>query len=245
MIEENPLVSVIMPVYNGEQYVEQALESVFKQDYQPFEVILVDDGSTDRTATIARSFEPRIRYCFQDNGGPSAARNRGLDAATGEFLAFLDSDDCWTPNNLSVLFNEFSQLPDLDLVMGKTQLNVYKSDKGKFEEIGSPFLKLLVGCILVKRSAARIIGRFDEDFIFTEDVDWFFRARDLNIRMKILEDHVSLHRRMHDANMTLHLNEKNDNYAKVLKRSLDRRRAMGGSTIKPALLFSSFLGKKS
>ena len=95
MPEEHPLVSVIIPVHNGGRHLRAALESVFAQTYRPFEVIVVDDGSVDDGGVIAQSF-PDVRYIHQGNQGVAAARNNGIEAAHGEFFAFLDQDDLWT-----------------------------------------------------------------------------------------------------------------------------------------------------
>ena len=91
MTDENPLVSVIIPVYNGGRYLRAALESVFAQTYRAFEVMVVDDGSADDSGVIAQSF-PEVRYIHQTNQGVAAARNNGIEAARGEFFAFLDQD---------------------------------------------------------------------------------------------------------------------------------------------------------
>src|SRR3954451_23570366 len=98
---ELPLVSVIIPVHNGAKYLRAALESVFAQTYSPFEVIVVDDGSVDESGVIAQSFND-VRYIHQANQGVAAARNNGIGAARGEFLAFLDQDDLWTTEKLKL-----------------------------------------------------------------------------------------------------------------------------------------------
>jgi glycosyltransferase involved in cell wall biosynthesis len=93
-------VSVIIPCFNSEKTIRETLESVFAQTYQDFEVIVVDDGSTDRSAEIVQSFNEKIEYIYQNNGGQSAARNTGIRAARGKYLAFLDADDLWYPEKL-------------------------------------------------------------------------------------------------------------------------------------------------
>ena len=94
------LISCVIPVFNGERYLGEALESVLAQSYQPLEVIVVDDGSTDETAEVARRYGERVRYVWQPNAGETAARNLGLTAAHGEFIAFLDADDVWDSEKL-------------------------------------------------------------------------------------------------------------------------------------------------
>src|SRR5436305_1029668 len=90
-----PMISVIIPVYNGERYLGEAIESVLAQSYHWLEIILVDDGSTDGSATVAKQFSPAVQVVRQPNLGAGAARNRGIALAQGEFLAFLDADDLW------------------------------------------------------------------------------------------------------------------------------------------------------
>src|ERR1044072_7097933 len=109
---EQPLVSVIIPVYNGARFLLAALESVFAQTYRPFEVIVVDDGSADDSGRIAQSFSG-VHYIRQANQGVAAARNTGIEAARGEFYAFLDQDDLWTPEKLRLQIQHMLNHPDL------------------------------------------------------------------------------------------------------------------------------------
>ena len=103
---DSPLVSVIIPVYNGEKYLRESIDSIFSQTYTPIEVIVVDDGSTDQSKAIARSF-PQIRYLFQNNSGHASARNRGIRAANADYISFLDSDDLWLPEKLLLQISDF------------------------------------------------------------------------------------------------------------------------------------------
>jgi glycosyltransferase involved in cell wall biosynthesis len=95
-----PKVSVVMPVYNGERFLRDSLDSVFAQTFQDFETLCVDDGSTDRSAAILQQYGPRIRTVRQENAGQSAARNAGVALARGRYIAFLDQDDLWYPSKL-------------------------------------------------------------------------------------------------------------------------------------------------
>ena len=95
------LISVIVPVYNGEKFLGDALASIFAQDYRPIEVIVIDDGSTDRTRAIAQSY-PEVQYSYQDKQGSAVARNTGIENSRGELIAFLDADDLWIYNKLFI-----------------------------------------------------------------------------------------------------------------------------------------------
>jgi len=111
-----PLVSVIIPTYNREKYVVEAIESVLAQTYQNFEIIIVDDGSTDGTEKILEPYRDRVVYIYQENQGPSVARNTGIRRATGQFIAFLDSDDLWLPEKLEVQVAYMETNPEVGLV---------------------------------------------------------------------------------------------------------------------------------
>jgi glycosyltransferase involved in cell wall biosynthesis len=115
------LVSVIVPVYNGENYLSETLDSIFAQDYEPFEVIVIDDGSTDGSADIVQSYS-NVRYIHQSNQGVPVARNTGLTAAQGEFIAFSDQDDLWKPNKLRVQTGYLLQYTEVQYVLCKTRL---------------------------------------------------------------------------------------------------------------------------
>src|SRR4051812_40148654 len=120
-----PLISCITPVFNGRRFIGAMIESVLAQTHRPLELIIVDDGSTDRTAAIIQSYaqrHPEVRYLHQDNTGPPAARNLGVSAATGEFIAFLDSDDTWFPEKLTRQLARLVERPDIDLLMCHNEL---------------------------------------------------------------------------------------------------------------------------
>jgi glycosyltransferase involved in cell wall biosynthesis len=108
-----PLVSCIVPVFNGERYLAEALDSVLGQTYRALEVIVVDDGSTDGTPAVVRTFGARVRCVTQPNAGLAAARNRGLAAATAELVAFLDADDLWLPEKIACQMERFRAHPEL------------------------------------------------------------------------------------------------------------------------------------
>jgi len=110
-----PLISCIVPAFNGEHYRGEALDSILSQTYRPLEILVVDDGSTDRTAALVTSYRDRVRSLFQPNAGQAAARNLGLSEARGEFVAFLDQDDLWHPEKVERQMARFAVRPELDL----------------------------------------------------------------------------------------------------------------------------------
>lgn len=96
-----PLISCIVPVYNGEKYLDETLDSIFAQTYRPLEVIVIDDGSTDGTGNLVKARTEEVIYVLQDNAGPAAARNVGIATASADYLAFIDADDLWLPDKLT------------------------------------------------------------------------------------------------------------------------------------------------
>lgn len=118
--KEEPLVSVIIPVYNGESYLAEAIHSVCEQTCSRLEIIVVNDGSTDTSGEIADGFgDPRVRCLHQENRGLSAARNRGIRSAQGRYFAFLDADDTWVRDKLALQIKALEENPGLDMVFGQ------------------------------------------------------------------------------------------------------------------------------
>lgn len=115
-------VSILVPTYNCSKYLPKAIESALKQTYQDFEIIIINDGSTDNTADIVQQFvnnnPGKIKYIYQENKGLAVARNTGLDAASGEYIALLDADDCWLPHRLADGVKIMQANPDVGLVHG-------------------------------------------------------------------------------------------------------------------------------
>ncbi|MEO6860501.1 MAG: glycosyltransferase family A protein, partial [Microcoleus sp.] len=111
-------VSVVIPSYNSTQFLPEAIESVLEQSYPPFEVIVVDDGSTDETKEVCDRY-PTVKYVYQNNQGVAAARNTGLRVSTGEYILFLDSDDCLLPEAIEIGVKHINALPEVGFVFGR------------------------------------------------------------------------------------------------------------------------------
>lgn len=124
------LVSVIMTVYNGEKYIEKALQSIIDQDYSNVEIIVIDDGSTDNTAKIIRQFPTEISYHYQKNSGIATGWNNGVEKARGTYLSFIDSDDIWTDGKLKFQVQILENHPDIDISFGYAQ-EFFESEKNQ------------------------------------------------------------------------------------------------------------------
>jgi glycosyltransferase involved in cell wall biosynthesis len=220
-----PLVSVIIPVFNGERFLREAVESVLAQKYSPVEIIIVDDGSTDGTATVARSFPETVRYLHQTNHGPAAARNRGIEQAQGNLIAFADTDDLWPSHKLELQLPYLIRDSKIDIVLGRIQQVLLSETQAK--EIGDPAFSVNLGSAVIRKSCFERVGLFDETMRYSEDVDWFMRARE-GAAAIMTTDAVTLFYRQHEQNMTRGKSTSELNVLKALKKSLDRRREQTG-----------------
>ncbi len=222
---EKPLISIVVPVYNGEKFIREAIGSIIDQNYPAIEIIVVDDGSTDNTRKIVNSMDLDIRYFYQPNQGPAAARNRGIQNATADFIAFLDVDDYWPDKNLLVLMAEMQQNPDIHIVRGYAQL-VKEDIHRSIEYLGNPKESYAnyIGAALYRQTVFSTVGFFDPMLMFGEDTDWYNRADEQKIPMKRLED-ITLYVRRHGGNMTLNKSQEELSPLRLFKNRLDRRRA--------------------
>lgn len=224
----HPRVSVIIPVHNGERFLGAAIESVLSQARAEPEVIVVDDGSTDGTAIVANTYKPLVQYHHQAQSGAGAARNRGVEAATGAFLAFLDADDLWTENKLAVQMRMLRYHPETDMVYGHVRQFRKASDQSgsSLSFLGAPggVPGQHPGTMLVKRESFMRVGPFATEWVVGEFMDWHLRAVDLGLRIAMLPE-VLLLRRVHDRNQGVVRRDSRNDYARILKRALDRRRA--------------------
>jgi glycosyltransferase involved in cell wall biosynthesis len=230
-MDDLPLVSVIIPVLNGERFLAAAVASIRRQRYPHTEVIVVDDGSTDGTVTIANSLGDGVRCVSQANAGPPAARNRGLELARGDLIAFLDADDLWSDDKLEVQAARMLADPELDVVMGTTQVflrSAAMDDPTTLgEPAGPPALLLSLGSALFRRAVFDRVGRFDVSQRMDDDVDWFFRALEAGARVLPLGNVVQYYRR-HDHNITNAREVDRRFFLIALRKSLERRRSAPG-----------------
>jgi glycosyltransferase involved in cell wall biosynthesis len=198
-------VSVIIPVYNGERYLADAIKSALGQTLPAAEVIVVDDGSTDGSGEIARGFGPSVHYIHKTNQGPAAARNVGVNAAHGQMLAFLDADDLWLSEKLAKQVPMLQQQGDGYVVCRFhpiLETNFAWPDglnRAYYESEPAGFLP---SGLLLARTAWENVGPFDPSYGVGEDSEWFFRARKLKTPEGVVPQ-VLFIKRFHGQNLSL------------------------------------------
>ena len=220
-------VTVIVPVFNGEDFIEEALQTVLQQDDVPLQIMVVDDGSTDSTKEKVLAHGRSVTYIRQENRGPAAARNAGIARATTDLIAFLDSDDLWPPGRLEVMLDQFAKEPGVEVVLGQTRTVSLPGSGRIAPDLMKPCILPHFGAGLFKMSAFEKVGRMDPSLRLSEDQDWFLRAREAGLAITVLKK-VTLIRRAHAGSLTADLDWRHANLTRVLKKSLDRRRERGG-----------------
>jgi glycosyltransferase involved in cell wall biosynthesis len=224
---KTPLVSCIVPVFNGERYLRETLESILGQTYGPLEAIVADDGSTDDTRAVVEAFDGRVRYLHQPNGGHAAARNLGLRAAQGDAVAFLDADDLWHPEKLERQAVRFRERPELDVCI--TFVQEFRSPElsaGESSSDAQPVPGYSASTLLARSALFDAVGRFDPALRHGNDTDWFLRAEDHGAVVELMPD-VLVYRRLHDNNRSrLLADASRREYVRIVKASLDRRRGV-------------------
>ena len=190
-----PLVSVIVGVRDGEQYLGEALDSIANQRVEDIEVIVVDDGSCDASAEIAKRHHLSPRVVSQETLGVSAALNHGIRVARGRYLAFLDCDDLWPTGRLTAMLDAIEWEADIDCVFG----NAVNTNE-RLDPIAAPRPARLVGALLIKRASALRVGEFRPDVAHAAILDWSSRAEAAGLRFEIVNELVLL-RRIHGGNL--------------------------------------------
>ena len=251
-IMENPRVSVVIPAYNHERYVGEAIQSVLNQTFQDFELIIINDGSTDRTEEeILKFHDPRIRYYSQENRGLSATLNRGIELARGEFFTFLPSDDMMLPEKLQIQTKVLEESKDLGLVFsypiiidaqGKEIIDDpivdwFKTPFDKKEEIFPALFErnfLCAPTVLIRKECFKKVGFFDESLKTAQDYDMWMRILKY-YDLKIIKLPL-LKLRWHGGNLTYRPTEETEmERAKVILNAFKNLKI---EEISPGLLIS-------
>jgi len=223
-----PLVSIIIPVYNSERYVGDAINSALQQTYQNKEIIvLVDGGSEDNSLSVIKSYLPKVNIHQHSHVKIGAARNLGVKNSTGDFIAFLDSDDLWERDKLTLQMKEFSDDPDLEVCFGyfKSFLSPDLEDEMKLKRHCPSEAQPghLASTTIIKCNVFEKVGLFDEEFKLSDFVGWYTRAKMMNITMKTIPQTVS-NRRIHSSNTGIRERKARVEYLRIFKNSIDQRR---------------------
>jgi glycosyltransferase involved in cell wall biosynthesis len=221
-----PTVSVIVPVYKGERFLADALDSVAAQTYAPLETIVVDDGSPDASAEVAAG-RPDVRLVRQANQGVAAARNAGLAVARGELLSFLDQDDEWLPDKLARQVAHLLEHPDVAIVLAHMH-HVLLEDTPRPpwfrpEWLIQPQPGFTPSVWLIRRDAFERVGEFDTGYEVACDSDWLARAKDAGLRQAML-DEVLVRWRVHGANGTYDQETMRREMLRMVRGSATRQR---------------------
>jgi glycosyltransferase involved in cell wall biosynthesis len=199
-------VTCVIPTFDSERHLSQALECVLGQTCPPFEVVVADDGSSDATVAIALEAGTPVRVVEQPTRGPAATRNLGIRSASAPFVAFLDPDDRWLPHKLEAQLARFAARPELDCSV--THVRVVWDDPEQ------PSAAALAGhrragivpgfatpTLLARRSVFDRVGLLDESRWFSDATEWFLRCRDAGVVVELLPEAL-VERHLHGANLT-------------------------------------------
>lgn len=202
-----PRVSVLIPTWNREKYLGEAVESVLNQTYRDFEVVVVDDGSTDGTEDLVRRFG-RVRYVWQPHSGIPAARNRALAEARGEFVAWLDSDDLYVPDKLEKQVAYLDAHPECEIVFCLVQSFSSIADcdmtgrQSRVAEAVGGRLRTCVPSACIRRALLERYGGFDEKYPYAEDTQWVARICAAGVDVRHCMEERLYRCRIHDGQIS-------------------------------------------
>ena len=226
------LISCIVPVFNGEPYLREALDSILAQTRRPLELIVVDDGSTDGSAAVVAAYGDQVVYRWQPNSGPGAARNLGFEAARGAFIASLDADNLWHAEKLRRQMQHFAARPELDVSVTQIQ-NFWipelqhEAERYREHRVGQAITAYSLSTALIRRSLLERVGLLDVTLAHADTAEWFLRVAEHNGVIDALPE-VLVYRRMHHSNRSRLMSDgSRDEHLRVVKAHLDRKRRLG------------------
>jgi glycosyltransferase involved in cell wall biosynthesis len=224
------LVSCVIPVHNGERFVDETVGSVLAQSHSRIEIVAIDDGSTDRSAERLAAYGDRIRLIRQANRGEAAARNAGVRASTGPFVAFLDADDLWEPDKIARQLRRMRDTPAIDLSFTRFR-NFWggemEEEARRFEAhaLAQPLAAWSIGTLLTRRDSFERFGPFDEGLRQLPNMTWFVHAARQGARIDMLPQ-VLMRRRLHAGNASrAHARVSVDELLPMVKAWRDFRRS--------------------
>jgi glycosyltransferase involved in cell wall biosynthesis len=219
-------ISVIIPVYNCERYLDAAIQSVLQQTYAVSEIIVANDGSTDSSADIACQYA-QVTLIEQLHQGLSAIRNLGLQYAKGEFIAFLDADDLWEPHKLAQQMQVFQDNPQIDVIFTQVQQfispDLDPATQRQFYCPKKPMAGVFPTTMIARRRVFEQVGQFNCDLTLGEFIEWFSRVKEANFLAFTIPETLAK-RRIHASNTGIQQRQARQDYVRAVKATLDRRR---------------------
>lgn len=219
-----PSISVIVPVFNGREFLADALRSILDQSLAADEIIVVNDGSTDNSSEVAMRFGPLVRVVSQPHAGVGAARNAGVGSSTGSYLAFLDADDLMPPQRLERQAGALSMVPECELVFGRQCRFAHGEPLQRLPQFQHEAARcdraILAGAMMCRRGSFDKLGWFATDGVVGEFIRWFDRALAARVQWQMPSE-VVVYRRRHGGNLSLHRPE----YARMVHQLLVQRRS--------------------
>jgi glycosyltransferase involved in cell wall biosynthesis len=257
--------SVIIPAYNRAEMIQDTIDSILRSGLDDFEIVVVDDGSTDRTSEVVRAMSPAVRYIHQDNGGLASARNTGFEASRGRYVAFLDSDDQWFPGAVPALVRHLDEHEDVPFIFGDAQMGspstgyvsfVKTFGGAEFEALPSRDLGpnvrqferrplfwqlarrnfVFLGSMVLRREVVDHVGGFDPYPYGAEDWHLFLRLA-LRYHYCYCNGLAVATYQQHSSNISKDQDRMNDGFCKALERLLDEPQLEGDER---ALVVSCF-----
>ncbi|MCF6342537.1 MAG: glycosyltransferase family 2 protein [Bacteroidales bacterium] len=225
---EKPVISVIVPVFNGGKYLAMAIESILRQSIDKLEIIVVDDASTDNSLEVAGGFGPLVSIHKQTtNKGTGSARNLGINKSTGVYLSFLDADDLWLAGKLIAQLTYLENNPNTDMVFGNVEQFISpelpEENQNKLRNELKKMPGFVAGTMLIRKTSFLKAGFFDVKLELGEFIDWFSRAKDMGLTYKMHND-IVLKRRIHTTNMGITKRHHLTDYTAILRAALKRKR---------------------
>ena len=220
-----PLISVIIPVYNAEKYLTECLDSVLNQTLKPYEVIVINDGSTDGSLAVLNPYANRIRLYSRENRGVAQTLNQGIGLARGELVAFLDADDYWSGDKLALQARFLRENPSVNACFGHIRAFI-SPDLSADIQAGiacpiQPQAGWIKATMLIRRTAFTQTGLFNPAYRTGDFIDWFIRAKEAGLACAMLPDIVA-RRRLHRNGLSSEQKYHHE-FARILKAKLDRR----------------------
>ncbi|WP_315077731.1 glycosyltransferase [uncultured Clostridium sp.] len=239
------MVSIIVPTYNNEKYIESALQSIFNQTYKDIEIIVVDDGSTDNTSEVLKKYTNKIIYIKKENGGVASARNLGLNIANGEYIAFLDADDLYDKNKIEKQVKILKKCRDIDVIYNNADvidenskyINTLRSEgvyKNKNNFLCMMLTRQLIpapASIMLRKKCLEDGIRYNDNYLNAEDYDFILKLAE-RYKYEYIDESLYLYRR-HKKNLT-------NNHNNQLKSEIDIIKALGIEKIKFFINSSTF-----